>query len=86
MASVNKAIIVGNLGRDPEVRYTQSGQAMARFTVATTDTWMDRDNSRQERTEWHNIVVWGKQGRDVRPISVQRSSGLYRRAYPDTKI
>ena len=61
MASVNKAIIVGNLGRDPEVRYTQSGQAMARFTVATTDTWMDRDNSRQERTEWHNIVVWGKQ-------------------------
>ncbi len=61
MASVNKAIIVGNLGRDPEVRYTQSGQAMTRFTVATTDTWTDRDNGRQERTEWHNIVVWGKQ-------------------------
>ncbi len=61
MASVNKAIIVGHLGRDPEVRFTQSGQAMARFSVATTDTWMDRDNSRQERTEWHNIVVWGKQ-------------------------
>ncbi len=61
MASVNKAIIVGNLGKDPEVRYTQSGQAMARFSVATTDTWMDRENGRQERTEWHNIVVWGKQ-------------------------
>ena len=61
MASVNKAIIVGNLGKDPEVRFTQSGQAMARFSVATTDTWMDRENSRQERTEWHNIVVWGKQ-------------------------
>ena len=61
MASVNKAIIVGNLGRDPEVRFTQSGQAMARFSVATTDTWMDRENGRQERTEWHNIVVWGKQ-------------------------
>ena len=61
MASVNKAIIIGNLGRDPEVRYTQGGQAMARFTVATTDTWTDRDNARQERTEWHNIVVWGKQ-------------------------
>ena len=61
MASVNKAIIVGNLGRDPEVRYTQSGQAMTRFTVATKDTWTDRDNGRQERTEWHNIVVWGKQ-------------------------
>ena len=61
MASVNKAIIIGNLGKDPEVRYTQSGQAVAHFPVATTDTWTDRDNSRQERTEWHNIVVWGKQ-------------------------
>ena len=61
MASVNKAIIIGNLGKDPEVRYTQGGQAMARFSVATTDTWTDRDNARQERTEWHNIVVWGKQ-------------------------
>ncbi len=61
MASVNKAIIVGNLGKDPEVRFTQSGQAMARFSVATTDTWMDRENGRQERTDWHNIVVWGKQ-------------------------
>ena len=61
MASVNKAIIVGNLGKDPEVRFTQSGRAMARFTVATNETWMDQDNGRQERTEWHNIVVWGKQ-------------------------
>ena len=61
MASVNKAIIVGNLGKDPEVRYTQSGQAVASFTVATTETWMGRENGRQERTDWHNIVVWGKQ-------------------------
>lgn len=61
MASVNKAIVVGNLGKDPEVRFTQSGRAWARFPVATTETWMDQDNSRQERTEWHNIVVWGKQ-------------------------
>ena len=58
---MNKAIIVGNLGKDPEVRFTQSGQAMARFSVATTETWMDRENGRQERTDWHNIVVWGKQ-------------------------
>ena len=86
MASVNKAIIVGNLGRDPEVRYTQSGRAMARFPVATKETWMDRDNSRQERTDWHNIVVWGKQGRDVRPISVQRPSGLYRRVHPSAQL
>ncbi len=61
MASVNKAIIVGNLGRDPEVRYTQSGQAVASFTVATTETWTGRESDRQERTDWHNIVVWGKQ-------------------------
>ncbi len=61
MASVNKAIIVGNLGKDPEVRFTQSGKAVANFTVATTDTWMDRENGRQEHTDWHNIVVWGRQ-------------------------
>ena len=61
MAAVNKAIIVGNLGKDPEVRFTQSGRAVANFPVATTDTWMDQESGRQERTEWHNIVVWGKQ-------------------------
>ena len=61
MAAVNKAIILGNLGKDPEVRFTQSGRAVANFTVATTDTWFDQENGRQERTDWHNIVVWGKQ-------------------------
>ena len=61
MAAVNKAIILGNLGRDPEVRFTQSGRAVANFPVVTTDTWMDQENGRQERTDWHNIVVWGKQ-------------------------
>ena len=59
MASVNKAIIIGNLGRDPEVRYTQSGQAVANFPVATT--WRGRESDGQEHTDWHNIVVWGKQ-------------------------
>jgi single-strand DNA-binding protein len=58
---VNKAIIVGNLGRDPEVRFTQDGRAVARFSVATTERWTDPQGQRQERTEWHNIVVWGKQ-------------------------
>ncbi|HCF57369.1 MAG TPA: single-stranded DNA-binding protein [Myxococcales bacterium] len=62
MASVNKAIIVGNLGKDPEVRYTQSGQSVATFTVATNDRWTDKNTGQpQERTEWHRIVVWGKQ-------------------------
>ena len=58
---VNKAIIIGNLGRDPEVRFTTSGRAMAKFPVATSEKWKDQDGNPQERTDWHNIVVWGKQ-------------------------
>jgi single-strand DNA-binding protein len=61
MASVNKVILVGNLGKDPEVRFTPSGRAVAKFSLATTDSWVDQESGRQERTEWHNIVVWGKQ-------------------------
>lgn len=57
---VNKAIIVGNLGKDPEVRFTPSGQAVANFTVATNDSWTDKQGQKQERVEWHRIVVWGK--------------------------
>jgi single-strand DNA-binding protein len=60
--SVNKVILIGNLGKDPEVRYTANGKAVARFPVATSEMWMDADGNRQERTEWHNIIVWGKQG------------------------
>ncbi len=62
MAGVNKAILIGNLGRDPELRYTQGGQAVCNFSIATTETWKDKDGEKQERTEWHRIVVWGKQG------------------------
>jgi single-strand DNA-binding protein len=58
---VNKVILVGNLGKDPEVRFTPSGQAVAKFSVATTEKWKDQQGQLQERTEWHNIVVWGKQ-------------------------
>ena len=61
MASVNKVILVGNLGRDPEVRYTPQGTAVANFTMATTDRWNDPSGEKKERTEWHRIVVWGKQ-------------------------
>ena len=59
---VNKAIIVGRLGSDPELRYTQTGQAIATFSVATSEMWTNRDGKKEERTEWHKIVVWGKQG------------------------
>ena len=60
MAGVNKAILVGNLGRDPELRYTASGQPVCNFSLATTENWMSREGKREERTEWHRIVVWGK--------------------------
>jgi single-strand DNA-binding protein len=66
MASVNKVILIGNLGRDPEVRYTQNGAAVANFTLATNEAWTDKNGERQERTEWHRIVVWGKQAEIVR--------------------
>lgn len=59
--SVNKVILVGRLGKDPEVRFTNTGSAVANFSLATSEQWNDRDGKRQERTEWHNIVVWGKQ-------------------------
>jgi single-strand DNA-binding protein len=59
--SVNKVILIGNLGRDPELRYLPSGQPVASFGLATTDTYTDRAGQRQERTDWHNVVVFGKQ-------------------------
>ncbi len=62
MASVNRVILIGNLGRDPELRYTAGGQPVASFSVATNERWNDREGKTQERTEWHRIVVWGKQG------------------------
>jgi single-strand DNA-binding protein len=58
--SVNKVIIVGNLGRDVEVRHTPGGATVAKFSVATNEVWKDKNGQRQEHTEWHNIVAWGK--------------------------
>jgi single-strand DNA-binding protein len=58
---LNKVILIGNLGRDPEVRSTPSGQPVASFTLATNRRWKDKAGQRQEQTEWHNIVVWGRQ-------------------------
>jgi single-strand DNA-binding protein len=61
-ASVNKVILIGNLGRDPETRFTNSGSSVTTFSVATKDSFADKSGARQERTDWHNITVWGKQG------------------------
>jgi len=60
MGSVNKVILLGNLGKDPELKYTPSGSAVANFTIATNETWKDKEGQKQEHTEWHRIVVWGK--------------------------
>ena len=62
MSGVNKVILVGRLGNDPEVRYTNSGKAVAKLSIATSENWADKEGQRQERTEWHRIVVWGKLG------------------------
>lgn len=57
---VNKVILIGRLGTDPEVRYTSNGGAVANFNVATNESWTDKSGQKQERTEWHRVVVWGK--------------------------
>ena len=61
MAGINKVILIGNLGKDPELRYTPNSQAVATFSLATTEKWKDKEGKFQEKTEWHNIVAWGKQ-------------------------
>jgi single-strand DNA-binding protein len=60
MGSVNKVILVGNLGRDAELRYTPGGAAVATINMATTEVWNDKAGQRQEKTEWHRVVLWGK--------------------------
>ncbi len=85
--SVNKAILVGRLGRDPETRFTSGGQAVANFTLATDETFKDRSGERQKRTEWHRIVLWGK----LAEILLQQyfeegDAGLYRGADSDSAV
>ena len=58
--ALNKALLIGNVGKEPEIRTVQGGAKVAQFTIATTDKWTDRDGNKQEQTEWHNIVVWNK--------------------------
>lgn len=62
---VNKVILVGNLGKDPDLGYTPNGTARCRITVATSESYMGNNNERQEKTEWHNVLIWGKQGESV---------------------
>jgi len=76
MASVNKVILVGNLGRDPAMRYMPSGDAVATFSVATTETWKDKSGQRQEQTEWHRISMFGKQA-EVAGQYLKKGSSVY---------
>jgi single-strand DNA-binding protein len=65
MGSVNKVILVGNLGRDAELRYTPGGAAVATINMATTEVWNDKQGQRQEKTEWHRVILWGKQAESL---------------------
>ena len=76
MASVNKVILVGNLGRDPEIRYMPSGDAMANLNLATTDTWKDKGGEKQEKTEWHRVVMFGKTA-DIAGEYLKKGSQVY---------
>jgi len=61
MSNLNKVLLIGRVGKDPEVRYTKSGQAVADLSIATNDFWKDKQGQKQERTEWHRVVLWGQQ-------------------------
>ena len=71
MGSVNKVILVGNLGRDAELRYTPGGAAVATLNLATTEVWNDKQGQRQEKTEWHRVVLWGKQAETLQEYLVK---------------
>lgn len=76
MASVNKVILVGNLGRDPELRYMPDGGAVCNLSIATTDTWKDKSGDKQERTEWHSLTTFGKQA-EVASQYLKKGSSVY---------
>lgn len=76
MASLNKVMVIGNLGRDPEIRVTPQGQKVATFSIATTERYKDRAGNQQEKTEWHNIVAWRKLA-DIIERYVKKGSSIY---------
>ena len=76
MANLNKVMLIGRLGQDPEIRYTQSGSAVANVTIATNDYWTDKQGGKQERTEWHSLVLWGKLA-DLAQSYLKKGSQVY---------
>ena len=75
--SMNKVILVGNLGRDPEIRHTNSGQKIANISVATSDVWRDKSGERQEKTEWHRVVVFNSNLADFAERFLKKGSKVY---------
>jgi single-strand DNA-binding protein len=71
---LNRVMLLGNLGADPELRFTQGGQAVLNMRIATTETYLDKNKVRQERTDWHNVVVWGKRGEALAKFLAKGSS------------
>jgi single-strand DNA-binding protein len=76
MASVNKVILLGNLGRDPEIRYTTGGDAVGNLNIATTEKWKDKNGEKQERTEWHRVTLWGRQA-ELAGEYLKKGSSVY---------
>ena len=76
MANLNKVTLIGRLGQDPEIRYTQSGSAVANATIATNDYWTDKQGEKQERTEWHSLVMWGRLA-DLAQSYLKKGSQVY---------
>jgi single-strand DNA-binding protein len=76
MASVNKVILLGNLGQDPEVKYTPQGTVVANFNIATQERWKGNDGDNHEKTEWHRIVAWGRLG-EICGEYLQKGSSVY---------
>ncbi len=76
MANLNKVMLIGRLGQDPEIRYTQSGSAVANATIATNDYWTDKQGEKQERTEWHSLVLWDRLA-DLAQSYLKKGSQVY---------
>lgn len=76
MGSVNRAVIIGNIGKDAEVRYTPAGIAVSNFSIATTENWTSKDGEKHEQTEWHKVTVWGKSAEKLQPY-LTRGKQIY---------
>ncbi|MCI0531927.1 MAG: single-stranded DNA-binding protein [candidate division Zixibacteria bacterium] len=76
MSGLNKAILIGNLGKDPELRYTPSGQAVSTFSLATSRRWKDKEGQQKDQTDWHNLVAWGKQA-EIAKEYLKKGSSIY---------